>query len=227
MTTKRLQRQTEVPSPFRAEDYERAARLPTIQLGPDLRIEYSLSAPEPVGLYDVPLDELLSVIRRQACDAWIFDGQAIVGGIQLKRYSIPAFVDNDYVVDIMDMDEQEEYELAHALAFEFEDIGEEIGAYGDLVEIRRVWIKPGSGIAGRSCDAVNALIGAFCPDFAMIVLKAFPLEYENFADRADSKHLVDSLDRRRMAMMRLYAQSYGVRPMMGSLENDGWMFRRR
>lgn len=227
MTTKRLQRQTEVPSPFRAEDYERAARLPTIQLGPDVRVEYSLGAPEPVGLYDVPLDDLLSVIRRQSCDAWIFSGADIVGGVQLMRYSIPAFMDAEEVLYIMDMDEQEESDLACALEAEFGDIGEEIGAYGDIVEIRRIWMRPISSLAGRSSDAVNALIGAFCPDFALIVLKAFPLEYEYTFNTPEESRADCAFNRRRAAMMRLYAKTYGVQPMRGSHGEQGWMYRRR
>ncbi|RIJ26128.1 hypothetical protein D1224_00470 [Henriciella barbarensis] len=222
-----MRRQTKVPSPFRAEDHARAARLPTIQLGPDLRIEYSLSAPEPVGLYDVPLDELMSVIRRQVCDAWIFLGSDIVGGVQLMRYSIPAFMDAEEVLYVMDMDEQEESDLACALEAEFGDIGEEVGAYGDIVEIRRVWMKPISSLAGRSSDAVNSLVGAFCPDFALIVLKAFPLEYEHAFNSPDESFADLAFNRRRAAMMRLYTKTYSVQPMQGSHGEQGWMYRRR
>jgi hypothetical protein len=227
MKTKRLKRQLEVPAPFREEDYRKAARLPTIHLDDICRVEYTLSPHQPVGLYDVPLDELLSVVRRQSCDAWIFDGDEIAGGVQLQRYSFPAFADNEYIIDIMDMDSAEEYELASALADQFEDIGEEIGAYGDLVEINRVWIKPTSSIVGRSSDIVHALIGAFCPDFSTIVLKAYPLEYEQYREGSIGPALRASFKRRQLAMMRLYTRTYGVHAMDGARGTEGWMFRHR
>ena len=94
-------------------------------------------------------------------------------------------------------------------------------------EINRVWIKPTSSIVGRSSDIVHALIGAFCPDFSTIVLKAYPLEYEQYREGSIGPALRASFKRRQLAMMRLYTRTYGVHAMDGARGTEGWMFRHR
>ena len=56
---------------------------------------------------------------------------------------------------------------------------------------------------------------------AVIVLKAFPLEYEGTTTAENER----AFEHRRLALMRLYSKRLGVTPLSGSAEADGWMYR--
>jgi hypothetical protein len=232
MSPNRIARLREVPAPFRDTDYHNAAKLPQIHVDDDLVMEYGLSAPSCVGDSEPELDEVVHSIRRQVCTAWIFQNGRSVGGAILRRYTMPAFMDNDEFVDLMDMDEGSEHEMSVALTSVFEDLGSDIAAYGDILEINRIWLAPQPELAGRSPSVIKALAAAFCPDFSILVLKAFPLEYESAF--GSSRQTLDfdltleaALKRRQRAMMRYYRQHFDVEPLPSSFGADGWMYRLR
>lgn len=228
MRQDRFIRQTEVPAPFRDQDHHEAAKLPRIGLDDDLIVEYLMTAPEAVGGIDHEPDEALQTLRRQECTAWVFYAGRIVGGVVLKRYMVPDFIENDDFIDLMDMDSAEEHELSIALDSQFEEIGSDVGAYGDILELNRIWLARVPTLAGRSTEIVKALISAFCPEFALVILKAFPLEYEGRFSSIDAQETYEAaLQRRQRAMKRLYQREYGVRSMEGAIGDEGWMYRVR
>ena len=62
-----------------------------------------------------------------------------------------------------------------------------------------------------------------CPEFSLIVLKAYPLEYEG--SLPDDSPMRPAFERRQAALMRLYRKTLGVAPMSGKYGDEGWMFR--
>lgn len=228
MRQDRFIRYKQAPEPFRDQDHHDAAKLPRIVLDEDLIVEYSMTAPEAVGGIDHEPDEALLTLRRQECTAWVFHAGRIVGGVVLKRYMVPDFIQNDEFVDLMDRDSAEEHELSIALDSQFREIGSDVGAYGDILELNRIWLAGLPALAGRSTEIVKALISAFCPGFALVILKAFPLEYEGRFSSTNEQGAYDAaLQRRQRAMKRLYRREYGVRSMKGAVGDEGWMYRVR
>jgi hypothetical protein len=227
MKSQRILRQTEVPAPFRSVDYQDAAKLPRIELDEELYIEYSASAPSFVGgMYPNP-DATLDMLRRQECTAWVFLNGSVVGGAVLKRYMIPPYMDNDEFLELMDADSGAEHELSAALDSQFGEIGG-VGAYGDVLLLDRMWLARIPRLAGLSAEMVNALVSAFCPEFAIIILKAYPLEYEGmFSENADLSEREVMFQKRRRAMMRLYEREFGVVALRTEYGENGWMYRVR
>ena len=225
MTGLRLRRQSELPTEYGERAYRSASALPIIPIGEDgLTVEYAVSSPAFVAPEaDVPLDEVRYHLRQQHCRGWVrYEGEA-VGGVDLYRFIVPTFMTNEEFIDVMDSDSSETHRLSCALADELESVSEDAGDYGDIVELRRIWLSPIPSVAGKSKEIVNGLIGAFCPDFSLIALKAYPLEYEG--NLPDDSPLVPAFKRRQAALMRHYARELGVAPMSGRYGREGWMFR--
>lgn len=96
----------------------------------------------------------------------------------------------------------------------------EISDYGDIVELRRVWMRPAFSSKGRLATAITALLDQQFSERSMLILKAFPLEYEcKVTDKNE-----ELFRRRQRAMMRHYSRVFGVNPLPGSAGDDGWMY---
>ncbi|WP_203290773.1 hypothetical protein [Maricaulis parjimensis] len=225
MTKLRLHRQTELPAEFNEKSYREASGLPTIWIGSgDITVEYAVSAPYFVdGEVDVPLDETTYHLRRQVCRAWVRHDGRSVGGVNLSRFTIPTFMTNEEFLDVMDRESSETHRLSCALAHEFDSVSEEVGDYGDIIELNRVWLSPVPEVAGASGEILESLIAAVFPDFSLIVLKAYPLEYEG--NLPDGSPMRPAFERRQAALMRLYGKTLGVTRMSGRYGDEGWMCR--
>jgi hypothetical protein len=232
MTTMRTPKHREVPPPFRDQDYHEAAKLPQLHIDDELIVEYAVSAPCTMGDVEPELDEVGHSLRKQTCTAWVFLKGVSVGGVILKRYMLPMGIDNEEFIYLMDLDEAAEHELSIALTSQFEDLGADVAACGDILEINRIWLASLPQTAGKSPTIVKALASAFCPQFSVLVLKAFPLEYEGALGTTGAIEEPGQADeaafrRRQLAMMRYYARQFGVRQMLSVHGDKGWMFRLR
>jgi len=63
----------------------------------------------------------------------------------------------------------------------------------------------------------------YAEDFSVLLLKAFPLEYEWRAPIGSEA--AQTLERRRAAMIRHYRRVLRVEPLPGRPGEDGWMWR--
>lgn len=232
MTTMRTPKHREVPPPFRDQDYHEAAKLPQLYIDDELIVEYAISAPCTVGDVEPELDDVAYSLRKQTCTAWVFLNGASVGGVILKRYTLPDSIENEEFIYLMDLDEAAEHELSIALTSQFEELGTDVAPYGDILEINRIWLASLPQTAGKSPRIIKALASAFCPQFSLLVLKAFPLEYEAAFGTPGAIEEQGPADeaafrRRQLAMMRYYERQFGVRPMPNAYGEEGWMFRLR
>lgn len=72
-------------------------------------------------------------------------------------------------------------------------------------------------------DAAHGLIDTEFPDHSILVMKAFPLEYESVSTKGTS--LAGSLRRRERAMVRHYRRVFGVERLPGRHGKQGWLWR--
>ena len=95
----------------------------------------------------------------------------------------------------------------------------EVTDYGTVLEFERAWMNRRWADAELFGAASKALLGRVSHR-AILVLKAYPLEYESRVTDANA----DAQRRRQLALMRLYRSVLGVDRFPGSAGNRGWMF---
>jgi hypothetical protein len=149
---------------------------------------------------------------------WIHVENERVGAIHLLEYRGSPFLWNEEFLQIMDSMSFAQSELAKALIAAWEDVGDDLFSFGDVIEFRCAWTDKRRCPPGLWASAAIRLINLECPDYSILALKAFPLEYEgNGGDLVDA-----SLRRRQEAMRRYYRSVLGVTSIPG---NDEWMYR--
>ena len=100
---------------------------------------------------------------------------------------------------------------------------EELEDSGTIIEFRKAWSRPG-GERLLPWRMANHLIDLCQPQAAMMILKAFPLEYE---DQVPAGSLAQRAFKiRQLAMQKHYARQLGVIPLAGVYGDDGWMWKK-
>lgn len=225
----RIPRQREADPPFTIEAYREAARLPRIYLGrgdlDDVYMEFATEATELIG--DRCEDDFETVAyhpKRQNFTGWIFSDEELVGGVRITRYELGLATDNDEILHWLDQDSQSEAEFSGSICDQWEDVVGDVGMYGDIILLDRMWTANRPELAGLAIAGARKLIASVCPVFAAIVLKAFPLEYEGCGNPPE---LELAQTKRQKALMRLYSRKLDMRPMQGQRGEEGWMFYSR
>jgi hypothetical protein len=80
---------------------------------------------------------------------------------------------------VMDVDEEFEARLSGALCAQFDNLIDEITLAGPILEFRSAWIVPRFANGDLFRLAAHTLIEKFSPHYSILVMKAFPLEYED------------------------------------------------
>jgi hypothetical protein len=95
----------------------------------------------------------------------------------------------------------------------------EITELGTVLELERAWVAPTDASRERFQAACDALL-KLAPKRALLLLKAYPLEYEGrvTAENAGAQA------RRQRALIRLYRQSMGAEPLPAPAGDEGWMY---
>jgi hypothetical protein len=97
--------------------------------------------------------------------------------------------------------------------------------YGSVVRFERLVIKS----TRYSPEIWSLLSDLIAREFArrgsMLMLKAFPLEYEAGLGPGTPVRIRNRFRRRSMAMRRLYAHRLGISSVPGPYGKDGWMWR--
>lgn len=216
------------PAPFRPTDYLEAARLPRITISEELVLDYSVSAVEFIGEAEVDPDLASGMLRRRKCTAWMLRRGECVGGIVLKRFTVPPMMTNEELLELMDRDSGSAYELACALASQFSDIGDEVGCYGDILELSQVWHSGHLQSAHTGPDIARHLISVFCPQLALLTLNVYALDFALRATPSMNASQVDPATRRRQeVMIRRYTRALQLYPIDSEFGDEGWMFRLR
>ncbi len=140
-----------------------------------------------------------------------------VGAIQLREYRADDYLDNDDFFEFMDSFTQSASDLASTVMVHWEEVVDFFD-YGSLLEFHAVWTDPRRCPTGLWSLAANDLISRECPNYSVLVLKAFPLEYEN----NENELLTASRKRRQQAMRRHYSRLLSATPFPKDRE---WMYR--
>jgi hypothetical protein len=96
--------------------------------------------------------------------------------------------------------------------------------YGTMIRFERLIIKSARHSPGIWSLISDLIRREFARRGSLMMLKAFPLEYEG-ALAPDASAASRQRFRRRKAMKRLYSRRLGVSAVPGPYGNDGWMWR--
>jgi hypothetical protein len=159
-----------------------------------------------------------TIKRRHTAALIILDGQR-VGSLQANEFRVSSsLISNEFLYE-MDNHSQETFNLADVICANWESIWE-ISDYGDIVELSGAWMSAPFSRRGRFSAAVNVLIQRLFKGRSLLILKAFPLEYEGRVTGANA----GSFHRRQKAMKRHYERILGVSPFPGADGENGWMY---
>lgn len=137
------------------------------------------------------------------------------------EWDAPDFVDAADLLDAADSNSQEDYEMAAVVGACWSEGWDHPLDYGSIVVFHRLVIpQPMPGFWQTMRSAIRR---EFNRRAAMMILKAFPLEWENrFDDPAAPGR--DAFERRLKAMTKHYERHLGVSPLPVSPNLGNWMW---
>lgn len=164
------------------------------------------------------LEEDREEIRRRVHTAKLFADGKHVGSFRLAEYDVAGWLDREDFYQWLDDYSSAAAELAWVICTHWEDVSDFID-YGTLLELERAWVIPDSGSIRRFRLAGQELV-KLVPKRALMVLKAYPLEYEGVVTPANSR----ARDKRARALQRFYRGTLNMQPFPGAAGEEGWMF---
>jgi hypothetical protein len=148
-------------------------------------------------------------VRSREIFAWILEGSVRLGAVKLIEWHVDPLTDEEDFYYEMDADSAEASALAEAVCSVW-DIPL-LSSFGPLLEFRLAWMLPSAARESIWAKAAGRLITAHsCSGFSVLLLKAFPLEYEGHVSDAPL-----AFELRRKAMVRHYRRVLDVRPLPG------------
>lgn len=162
-------------------------------------------------------------IRKRELFAWIQLGRRRVGALELHEFDMRGCLANDDVLYLMDSEEDIESQIAQVLCSTFDDLSCDVMPYGSILDFRHAWIKPGPAQRELLAKAATTIIDAAFPDHALLIMKAYPLEYEGQMN--DDAPIEAGLVSRQRAMVRHYHRIFGVEPLPCPHGQEGWLWR--
>lgn len=160
-------------------------------------------------------------IKSRELFSWYIKGNKKVGAFEFKEYFPENCFDNDDFLEVMDFNEAHEHEMSVALCSVWNDIVTDVAGYGSILEFRNAWIAPGTSRRDLLARLGNIVIDHAFNRYAILVMKAFPLEYEGVV--TDQNEL--AFGHRQRAMLRYYRHCFGVHPLPGWAGEKGWLWR--
>lgn len=137
------------------------------------------------------------------------------------EWDAPVFAEAADFLDAADSNSQEDYEVAAVVGECWSDSWENPFDYGAIVAFHRLVIpRPMPGFWPTMRSAIKR---EFSRRGAMMVLKAFPLEWENRFDDPASPGK-DAFERRLKAMTKHYQRNLGVSPLVVSPGLGEWLW---
>jgi hypothetical protein len=164
-------------------------------------------------------DECVSE-RQLLC--WVMCRGERIGALDFREWHIDSLADESTFLEHMDRHTSANAAVSEVLCacWDFSELLDR----GAVVEFRRSWMSFENSTGKIWPIAANTVIDHFYSKSAIIILKAFPLEYEGHVDQDQGARRW--FDRRRSAMIRYYQRALRVGPLPGTLGIGGWMWRR-
>ncbi len=219
-TGERLRRGTEPPDDARAGlqfvyERTRTAIIPSGGKGRDaLRFEYQ-TGPK------FKVDDAGTIASR-ALFGWLHRADGRIGAMGFNEWHPwPGLAGDDFVWG-MDECSQAAANLSVVLADAWEM--DELSESGPVLEFSQVWMRPDHARGSVWAPVADALIRRrYEGRFSVLVLKAFPLEYE--AAVPEGSPLERGFALRQRAAQRLFTRVLRVHPLPGDAGAEGWMWR--
>lgn len=195
------------------------------------KLRHRLSIPVSVGTVDFAyhqsrrsrmMDGEGVVRKREFVGKILVDGRQ-AGALRFVEYTPDPMIDNRDFFETMDADSISEYVLASVLCEGWRHLSSDVSDYGPILELSTAWMAPAFARGGLWARVAEHVIGHVSPRYALLIMKAFPLEYEGLAPEGSS--LGRSLLARQAAMKRYYGRLFGVQPFPGEAGEDGWLWR--
>lgn len=161
-------------------------------------------------------------IRKRELFAWIQLGRRRIGAIELHEFEISGCFDNDDVLYIMDCEEEYESRLAQVLCSALDDLPWDVMPYGSILDFRHAWTAPDPICRGLFAKAAITVIDTILPDHALMIMKAYPLEYEGQVP--DGAPVQAGLEARQRAMARHYRKLFNVQQLPDPHGKEGWLW---
>jgi hypothetical protein len=154
---------------------------------------------------------------------WIALKRRRVAALQLFEFEPAPWLSNDDFLFSMDVLSDIDSALAEALCSAWDRFCDQVtGYYGNLVDFRMAWADPACR-AGLWAAAAKELIAHELPDYSLLTMKAYPLEYEGRVPAGSAAQT--GLEFRQLAMIRYYQRLFGVQKFPGQAGNEGWLYR--
>jgi hypothetical protein len=161
-------------------------------------------------------------VLRTELFCWMRLGRRRIGAMALNTYCFNGCGSNGNILRVMDIDYGYEAELAHVLCSAWREVVFDVSHMAPVLYFHMAWISPKHADGKIFAVAANRLIDEV-EDYSILVMKAFPLEYEGQAPTGSP--LTKALDSRQRAMVRYYERVFGVRRFPGRYGKDGWLWR--
>lgn len=150
------------------------------------------------------------------------DGET-VAAIRLKQHDVPLGCDLGLASAAWEAESPELETLSATLRAGWQDPVAEVLELGPTIELATIWSQPGKVSPALLANALDAAVEAVSPIHSVVVLKAFPLEYEEWESKDPA--LGVSFRARRAAMLTYYARHFDMTPFPGPNGEAGWMWR--
>lgn len=218
-STMKIRRSSELPS-FAQEELGRPYQYPhrpTIRgLPSDVSVRFRRSRKKRIG-------GLVDGIRRSEFFAWVHIGPRPVSALRLVTYDVTLYFSDDDFLNNMDMDASEDYTFANVIAEHWTDVATSLSAYGPLVQFCSAWADP--QVAGQNLwwKVANHLLFNEMDRWSVLVLKAFPLEYDG--NVPDGSASAPFFAQRQRAMVRYYGRTLGMTALPRLHGREGWLYR--
>lgn len=169
------------------------------------------------------------LVRKRSTFCWIEQRGERIGALEINEFKLATMIHNVEFLDEMDIDCRQDHDFSEVLCSQWDPIGPCVGDYGNIIEFAGAWMNPvyveAQGLWALA--ALHLLEKSHLRAYAIVALKAFPLEY---TARFDSRYARDkaeaaACDRRQRAMERHYAKLLDVRPFDGEHGRAGWMWK--
>jgi hypothetical protein len=165
--------------------------------------------------------------RRIAVSVVSKDDASIVSRGAFSEWRSSGLGFNEEFSDAADAVSQQDYDLAQVVASRWSDQDHPLNS-GNIVSFDRLENfhapRQKSAQIWRLID--RFIERRFEEAGSILLLKAFPLEFEGRPIGDCPPFMQERFERRRAAMYRLYARTLGVRRVHGAFEQGGWMWRK-
>lgn len=198
----------------RGKRYPYEQKIPVRWLDCDVVMRFRRSGWELLG------DEEEERVGRREVVAWLMAREERIGFLRFVDYRPPALIGNDEFFRSMDAERHSDSEVAQVLCAAWENIFL-VSDYGSILLFDIAWVVPSAAGIGLLRIAADALMGRLKSQFSIMIMKAFPLEYEGTGRATSAIPFI----RRQRAMFRHYHRLWGVKPFPGRSGDNGWLWR--